>query len=150
MTAAIDTNVLVYAVGGNGAERRKEAVDLMRQLPPGSIVLPAQVIGEFFRVLVRKIGVRPDTARQLVQRFLHEYVVAPTTPTALDRAMSLSVMSQISIWDAIVLATAAEAGCRVLLSEDLHPGFTFSGVTIVNPFANPPDRLLDTLIDRSR
>jgi predicted nucleic acid-binding protein len=34
-----------------------------------------------------------------------------------------------------VLAAAAEAGCRLLLSEDLQDGFTWQGVTVTNPFA---------------
>jgi predicted nucleic acid-binding protein len=35
----------------------------------------------------------------------------------------------------LILAVTAEAGCRVLLSEDMHEGFTWRGVTVVNPFA---------------
>ena len=30
-----------------------------------------------------------------------------------------------------------QAGCRLLLSEDLHEGFTWAGVTVVNPFSSP-------------
>ena len=33
----------------------------------------------------------------------------------------------------------------MLLSEDMHEGFTWGGVTIVNPFASPPHKLLDDL-----
>ncbi len=55
-------------------------------------------------------------------------------------------MSKISIWDAIVLATAAEAGCRMLLSEDMQHGFTWSGVTIVNPLVTPSHWLLESLL----
>lgn len=146
MIAAIDTNILVSAVGGNGPERQREVVQLIRQLHARSIILPAQVTGELFRVLVRKVGIRPDSARQLVQRFLRDYATAPATPTALNSAMSLSVMSKISIWDAIVLATAAEAGCRMLLSEDMQHGFTWSGVTIVNPLVTPSHWLLESLL----
>jgi len=50
------------------------------------------------------------------------------------------------IWDAIVLATAAEAGCQMLLTEDLQAGFTWGGVTVVNPFAVPPHTLLMGLL----
>ena len=50
--------------------------------------------------------------------------------------MELSCSHQLFLWDAIMLATAAVAGCRVLLSEDMHPGFTWRGVTVRNPFAS--------------
>jgi predicted nucleic acid-binding protein len=143
MISAIDTNVLVYAVGGNGPERRAEAVAIIRRLQAQSIVVPAQVIGELFSVLVRKIGFRPGTTQLVVQQFVQDYTIAPSTDTVLSSAMTLSIMSKISIWDAIVLASAGEAGCRILLSEDMQNGFTWSGVTVVNPFANPMHPLLE-------
>jgi predicted nucleic acid-binding protein len=34
-----------------------------------------------------------------------------------------------------MVAAAGEAGCRLLLSEDLQDGFVWGGVTVVNPFA---------------
>jgi hypothetical protein len=52
----------------------------------------------------------------------------------------------LAIWDAIILAAASEAGCRVLLSEDMQEGFTWGGVTIINPFAFSPHRLLVDLM----
>jgi predicted nucleic acid-binding protein len=56
----------------------------------------------------------------LVQRF-------PSRGNFLARALGaieLAVSHRLSFWDAIVLASAAEAGCRLLLSEDLQSGFT--------------------------
>jgi predicted nucleic acid-binding protein len=55
-------------------------------------------------------------------------------------------MHQLAFWDAIVLSAAADANCRVLLSEDLQDGFTWSGVTVVNPFAATPHPLLDAAL----
>jgi hypothetical protein len=34
----------------------------------------------------------------------------------------------------MILSAAADARCRLLLSEDLQEGFTWRGVTVVNPF----------------
>lgn len=56
MKVALDTNVLVYAEGINGPEKKIAAIDLLRKLPVGSAVLPAQTLGELFNVLVRKGG----------------------------------------------------------------------------------------------
>jgi predicted nucleic acid-binding protein len=57
-------------------------------------------------------------------------------------ATDLAADHQLTIWDATILAAAAEAGCRLLLSEDMQGGFTWRGVTIVNPFAAIPHALL--------
>jgi len=46
------------------------------------------------------------------------------------------------MWDALILAVAAENHCRLLLSEDFNAGFTWRGVTMVNPFEAQPHPLL--------
>jgi predicted nucleic acid-binding protein len=50
-------------------------------------------------------------------------------------AADLATIHQLSIWDALVLAVSAEAGCRLLLSEDMQEGFTWGGVTVVDPLS---------------
>jgi predicted nucleic acid-binding protein len=44
----------------------------------------------------------------------------------------------LSYWDALILASAEEAGCGYLLSEDFQTGRTFGTVTVVNPFKALP------------
>ena len=44
------------------------------------------------------------------------------------------------------MSAAADASCRLLLSEDLQDGFTWSGVTVANPFAAARHPLLDALL----
>ncbi len=55
-------------------------------------------------------------------------------------------LTRLGIWDAVILSAAADARCRLLLSEDLQDGFTWRGVTVVNPFASSPHRLLAALL----
>jgi len=56
MRVALDTTVLAYAEGANGAIRRDHTLKLIQRLPPEAVVLPAQALGELFNVLVRKAG----------------------------------------------------------------------------------------------
>ena len=60
----------------------------------------------------------------------------PTTGSASDAATTLAADHGLTIWDAMILTVADEAGCRLLLSEDMQHGFTWRGVTIVNPFTS--------------
>ena len=53
MKAALDTNILAYAEGANGAAMRDKAMDLLERLPPGAIVLPVQILGELFNAFNR-------------------------------------------------------------------------------------------------
>ena len=61
-------------------------------------------------------------------------------------AADLATDHRFGIWDAVILSAASQASCRLLLSEDLQEGFTWGGVTVVNPFASPRHALLDTLL----
>ena len=99
------------------------------------LVLPAQALAELFTVLTRKARWPAAKARAAVLSWHDACLVADTTAAVLLEAMDLAAMHQHSLWDAIMLATAAQAGCRVLLSEDMQPGFIWRGVEIRNPFA---------------
>jgi predicted nucleic acid-binding protein len=60
--------------------------------------------------------------------------------------MDLCVAHQLTSWDALVLNVAAEGGARLLLTEDLHHGFSWRGVRVVNPLLEPQDSLLRQLV----
>ncbi len=142
MRIALDTNVLVYAEGVNGAPRRKTALKIIELLPPETTFVPVQVLGELFHVLVRKARWEPKEALKGILSWQDTFTLIETSSSVLFMAYELSVRHDIHIWDAIVLSAAASANCRLLLSEDLQTGFTWSGVTVANPFAEPKHALL--------
>jgi predicted nucleic acid-binding protein len=135
MRIALDTNVLAYAEGTNGAVMRDKALELIQRLPPAAIVLPVQTLGELFNVLVRKAKRRPGRARAAVLSWRDAYAVVETSAAVVVNATDLASDHGLTIWDSVVLAASAEAGCRLFLSEDLQEGFTWRGVTVTNPFA---------------
>lgn len=51
-------------------------------------------------------------------------------------AMETVTSHKFALWDALILAAAAEARCRLLLSEDMQDGFAWRSVTIRNPFTS--------------
>lgn len=66
MRVALDTNVLAYAEGVNGIEKRDIVLELVRNLPQEAAVIPVQVLGELFNVLVRKAGRSRADAREAI------------------------------------------------------------------------------------
>ena len=74
------------------------------------------------------------------------YSAQPTTEQTMLAATDLATDHDLSIWDAVILAASAEAGCRLLLSEDMQNGFAWRGLTVTNPFATTPHPLLATLL----
>jgi predicted nucleic acid-binding protein len=147
MRVGLDTNVLVYAEGLNDAARKAAVVSLLRRLPPENVHLPVQAIAELFHVLVTKAKVAPADAKDVVLRWCDQYALVDTSTAVLLSAMELSSQHRLRTWDAIIMAAAASAGCRLLLSEDLQDGFTWNGVTVANPFAHKPNLLLAELLD---
>ncbi|TGQ53694.1 PIN domain-containing protein [Mesorhizobium sp. M1C.F.Ca.ET.193.01.1.1] len=146
MKVAIDTNVLAYAEGVNNVEKRDVVLDLLHNVPQEAAVIPVQVLGELFNVLVRKAGRSPQEARDALLDWSDAYPVAGTTPEVMTMAVDLAAAHRFGIWDAVILSVASQTGCRLLLSEDLQDGFTWGGVTVVNPFASPRHALLDALL----
>jgi predicted nucleic acid-binding protein len=139
---ALDTNVLAYAEGLGDERRCNMALKLVEQLPRTDVLLPAQTLGELARVLTGKARRSAEQARAAILSWADSFEVADSTWFAFQSALDLTVDHQLPIWDALILAVAAENRCRMLLSEDLHDGFTWRGVTVVNPFAEPRSPLL--------
>lgn len=146
MRLALDTNVLAYAEGVNGSGKRDVALDLVRRLPQSAVVLPIQVLGELFSVLVRKAGRSKAEAREALLGWSDTFSVAPTSPEVMLAAVDLAADHRFGIWDAVILSAAARSGCRLLLSEDLQDGFTWGGVTVANPFQPQRHPLLEALL----
>ncbi|MCC6736683.1 MAG: PIN domain-containing protein [Bauldia sp.] len=146
MKVALDTNILAYAEGMNGVEKRDIALELVRRLPQQATVIPVQVLGELFNVLTRKGGRSRTDARESQLGWRDAFPVIETAPDVMLTAADLSTAHQFGIWDAVILSVASHAGCRLLLSEDLQDSFTWGGVTIVNPFAFPRHDLLESLL----
>src|SRR3546814_21069549 len=89
-------------------------------LPADRVVLPFQGLGELCRVLPRKAGRSDAEARLAVQSWRGAATIRDTSAAALLSAMDLCVSRRLSIWDALILSVAAEANCRLLISEDLR------------------------------
>jgi predicted nucleic acid-binding protein len=146
MIVALDTNILVYVEGVNGAERETISRRLISQLPEGEALIPAQALGELYNVLTRKAAWPRARARLAVAAWRDSFASAATTPTAIIEAVDLAAEHMLSIWDSVMISVAAESGCRLLLSEDLQDGFSWRGLTVVNPFAVVRHPLLDALL----
>ncbi|POR46227.1 PIN domain-containing protein [Bosea psychrotolerans] len=144
MTAlvALDTNILVYAAGLNDGLRFKAADAIRIALGPDRTLIATQVLGEFFNVLVGKFRQERSFARRACELWMQSATIRAPEANSFARAFELATEQHFQIWDALILVTAAEAGCRILVSEDMQHGFVHRGVTVVNPFAEPPHPLL--------
>ena len=121
----------------------------MQALAKSATLVPVQALGELYNVLVRKSGWSGDQARAAILTWRDAFSLAPTTDAAIVAAADLASDHRLGIWDSLMVAVAAEGDCRLLLSEDMQDGFSWRGVTIVNPFAPQRHPLLDALLDEA-
>jgi len=143
---ALDTNILAYAEGVNGAAMKRAALELIERLPQDDVLLPVQALGELFNVLVRKAGRAPAKARRAILTWTDAFPLIETSAEVMLAAADLATDHQLGIWDSVILSAAAAAGCRLLLSEDMQDGFTWRGISVTNPFSTGKHPLLAALL----
>jgi predicted nucleic acid-binding protein len=130
----IDTNVAVYAMCPEEPAKQAMAQSLIaRHLDRGLLVVSTQVLQETFSVLTREKRVVDHEALRFV-RLLGRRRVIPADADSVLNALELSVAEQLSVWDALIVHAAMQAGCTTLLTEDLQSGRRFGDVEVVNPF----------------
>ena len=105
-----------------------------------------QALAELHAVLVRRAGRTPGVATLRVRQLALSCTVVPTSEQVFEDALTLAADHRIQVYDAIIVAAAAETGAELLLSEDLHDGFTWRGVTVTNPFRQFPDARIAPLL----
>lgn len=130
----IDTNVLVYAFDSSEPTKQQVALHVLAKSGERA-VLSTQVLSEFYVVATKKLAdpLAPHIAAEVVGQ-LSRLAVIDTDTVLVRSAIDISVHSQISYWDGLIVAAASAAGCDRILTEDLASGATINGVLIVNPF----------------
>jgi len=92
-----------------------------------------QVLQEYFVAVTRKLRLDVAIARRKVE-LLAEFDVATPEVTDILAAIDLHRLHGFSLWDALVVRAAKQAGCGVLFSEDMQDEREIDGLQIVNPF----------------
>lgn len=146
---ALDSNVLAYLAGVSRSSEDEakitEARSLIKRLADhASLIAPAQAMGELF-VVLRRSGVSADEARAILIEFADAFGTSASELGSVLAATDLVVDHKLQFWDSLILTAAANAGCALLLSEDMQSGFVTRGVTIVDPFAKRPHPKLAAL-----
>lgn len=129
MTAFLDTNILIYA------QETGPKSEVARQVILAGGTISVQVLNEFTSVLHRKFGIDWDVIAEAVTDL--QIALGPVRPIGVDThsvAIDLSRAHGFNFCDSLIVASALEAGCDTLLTEDLQSGCRIGNLTVVNPF----------------
>ena len=129
--------MLVYSFDPASPDKQRIAERLIAEsLRTQRGVISSQVVQEFLNLALRKF------ARPMSTTDARDYLRSVLTPLChhfpsidfYDRALLVQVETGFSLYDALIVTAAIEAGCSALLSEDLQHGQKVQGVEILNPF----------------
>ena len=129
----LDTNILAYDLDAGTPDKQRKAREALAR-PDHEFVISTQVLLELYVVLTRKLRpALPEPAAAEVVTSLCRLPVVATDAELVQRAIALSARHQLSVWDALIVTAAREAGCEELWTEDLATGAELRGVKITNP-----------------
>ena len=130
-SAFLDTNVFVYALVQDDP-RSEKAEELIAEGGTVSV----QILNEFVDVARRKGKMTWDEIRFAVENI--ESLCPRPLPITIDNhkeALTIAEKYGYRIYDALIIASALEAKCMILYSEDMQDGQVIDGqLTIRNPF----------------
>ena len=130
----IDTNLLVYTIDRKDKAKQKISRIIIKKLVDEHIpVLSTQVIQEFYVVATTKMRANPVAVKNIIHNF-HNMELVNIDLQLIEQAIDISVLSQISFWDSLIIAAAEKANCEYAFSEDLNAGQLYRGIKLLNPF----------------
>jgi pilT protein domain protein len=128
--AAFDSNVVLYLLSPD--EHKAETA---ARLLGHRGVVSVQVLNEVANVMRRKMQADWTEITELLDLVTSVCEVRPLTVAVQQRGLEIARKHQFSIYDAMIVASAVEASCSVLYSEDMQHGFRLDELRICNPFA---------------
>jgi predicted nucleic acid-binding protein len=125
-----DTNVLVYLASGDPAK-----ADLAESAMARGGNISVQVLNEVSNVARRKMHMSWTETHALLDILRSLLTVHPLTLQTHEAGLDLAERYGLSIFDAMIAASAIEAGCDTLWSEDMQHGMRLDQILrIANPF----------------
>jgi predicted nucleic acid-binding protein len=137
---------LVYTADLDAGRIHQKALEIVGRAQFADCALTLQSLAEFFYVTTRKGKLGLDETEEFVGGWRSTFPVLAVSENYLADAMEAARRHRLSFWDAMMWATAREAGCRILLTENFQDGQNLEGLRFVNPFVAANDALLDVVL----
>lgn len=135
----LDTNIFVYSFDRSSAVKAQCSTQLIRQaVATRKGIVSYQVVQEFFNVALRRFA-KPMTvaeAEQYLGTVFRPLLVVQSSQALYSEALRLKGKHRLSWYDSLIVASAIEAQCGVLYSEDLQHGQRFADLQVANPFSS--------------
>jgi predicted nucleic acid-binding protein len=130
---SLDSNVLLYNHDNNANHIHKKSV--AARLLGENPVISSQVISEYFNVMLKKYKAEKNTLIRTSVLWLERCYIQPVILSTIKTASRLIDRYDFQLFDSLIVATALEAQCDILYSEDMHHEQVIDdSLKIINPF----------------
>ena len=129
----LDSNIIIYLYSEDEDDKRDTACRIVNNT---SCVTSVQVMNEVSNVWFKKYALdKSEIAKYLDEiESISEEVLLVQRKT-INRALDIKEQYGYSYYDCLMLASAIEANCGIILTEDMSDGQVIDSVLqIVNPF----------------
>lgn len=131
----LDSNILVYCIDERDLDKHQTACKLIETLAKkGKARISTQSLQEFFNVATKKLKCTKENAQKAIGYYAEAFSVHCNSVKDIFVAIGISIQTQFSFYDSLIIAAAKAEGCDVVYSEDLTDGQVVDGVRIENPF----------------
>ena len=131
--AFLDTNILIYSYSQDEAQKQMIASNILGDYAE-HIVISKQVINELVNILFKKFKLSSDDIENTILELDTFIPIVDFDITTQIKALRLKEKYKFQYYDALIVATALENSCTVLLSEDMqHQQIIENTLTIINP-----------------
>ncbi len=128
---ALDTNVLIYNHSTEDAYKQ----DIAHKLLCFNPVVSVQVVSEYINVMRRLLPIPKSDLIELSLKWMSKCNICRVDVSTMKIAKHLIQCYDFQVFDSIIVASAIEAACDILYSEDMQHNLEVDGVLrIVNPF----------------
>ena len=125
-----DTNVLLYLASGDTAKANRAE----KLLGDGGAI-SVQVLNELASVARRKMRMSWGDTHRFLSTLRELLTVHPITIEVHESGLALAERYNLSLYDAMIAASALHAGCDTLWSEDMQHGMALDErLRIADPF----------------
>ena len=132
-----DTNVLYYAYDLSEPEKRKTCKSLISKVFMGETkgVISNQILVELYNALTRKLGVKSDTAKVIVDSFITStnWLKINYNHITVKAALDTSKAFKAPFLDTLITETMKENGITQITTENEKDFARIPGIKIKNP-----------------
>ena len=113
----LDTNILIYSYTHSEPDKQVKARTIAN-LP--NAIISTQVLKEFANIVHRKFKLEWASIHAALEEIEGNFDIHLNTSATIKQACLIAQRYRFSFYDGLIIASALEAGCSTLYSEDMH------------------------------